>query len=492
MTTFDLDHGAIRSYKRLSYTTWHALAEFVDNSTQAFFDNEEELGPILDQEHSRLQVDISYDNAARRLTISDNSIGMDTDTLDRAMTVGLPPPNPSGRSRYGMGMKTAACWFGDFWTVTTTRLGADVELTVTVDVEHIAEGNAELPVTTRPVDPSTHYTVIEISQLHVLFLGRRPSKTKDYLVSIYREDLRSDRLELFWQGDQLQWQELGRQFLLGPDGQEYRKQVSFNIGDKTVSGWVGVLSPGGRALAGFSMFHSGRMVRGYPDSWRPQEVFGQEEGSNNLVNQRLVGEFHLDDFPVTHTKDDILWSDEEELAVERTIYSEISDYLHIAEHTRLRDRSGPQRGAIRKASRTIQEDISKDRKPAFSLTPDLIEERRTESSALANRYSPSQPDVTGEAFGRTFRAYFTDEEGSNAIFAALSIDDSNSDIVVVANLRHPFLDNVSSSEALDIYLRGLLIDVGTKAEIDGLSNQGRWLAAKDLLMRAFASNGETQ
>ena len=31
----------IRSYKRLSYTPWHALAEFIDNSTQSFFDNRE-------------------------------------------------------------------------------------------------------------------------------------------------------------------------------------------------------------------------------------------------------------------------------------------------------------------------------------------------------------------------------------------------------------------------------------------------------------------
>ena len=29
----------IRSYKRLSYTIWHAIAEFIDNSTQSYFNN---------------------------------------------------------------------------------------------------------------------------------------------------------------------------------------------------------------------------------------------------------------------------------------------------------------------------------------------------------------------------------------------------------------------------------------------------------------------
>ena len=33
----------IKSYKRLAYTPWHALAEFVDNSTQSYFNNRKEL-----------------------------------------------------------------------------------------------------------------------------------------------------------------------------------------------------------------------------------------------------------------------------------------------------------------------------------------------------------------------------------------------------------------------------------------------------------------
>lgn len=29
----------ISSYKRLAYTPWYAIAEFVDNSTQSYFDH---------------------------------------------------------------------------------------------------------------------------------------------------------------------------------------------------------------------------------------------------------------------------------------------------------------------------------------------------------------------------------------------------------------------------------------------------------------------
>ena len=40
---FQIGYETINSYRRLAYTSWHALAEFVDNSTQAYFDNREAL-----------------------------------------------------------------------------------------------------------------------------------------------------------------------------------------------------------------------------------------------------------------------------------------------------------------------------------------------------------------------------------------------------------------------------------------------------------------
>jgi hypothetical protein len=61
------------------------------------------------------------------LRISDNSIGMSYSDLQGALRVGRIPDNPTGRSKYGLGMKTAACWFGNVWTVRTKKLGETVE-----------------------------------------------------------------------------------------------------------------------------------------------------------------------------------------------------------------------------------------------------------------------------------------------------------------------------------------------------------------------------
>ena len=39
----ELGLDVLRSYKRLPYKAWHALAEFVDNSTQSYFNNKAAL-----------------------------------------------------------------------------------------------------------------------------------------------------------------------------------------------------------------------------------------------------------------------------------------------------------------------------------------------------------------------------------------------------------------------------------------------------------------
>ena len=36
----------VRSYKRLSYTIWHGLAEFIDNSIQSYHNNREDLDEV--------------------------------------------------------------------------------------------------------------------------------------------------------------------------------------------------------------------------------------------------------------------------------------------------------------------------------------------------------------------------------------------------------------------------------------------------------------
>jgi hypothetical protein len=130
---------AINSYQRLSYTPWHAIAEFVDNSTQSYMDNKDVLDAQLKKEDRIFEVSIAYEanEGNGMLRVSDNAMGMSYTDLERALHIAMPPTNCTGRSRYGMGMKTAAFWIGRKWRIQTKKLGETEAHEVTIDVDKI-------------------------------------------------------------------------------------------------------------------------------------------------------------------------------------------------------------------------------------------------------------------------------------------------------------------------------------------------------------------
>ncbi|MCW5555993.1 MAG: ATP-binding protein [Verrucomicrobiae bacterium] len=205
----------INAFRRLPCTPWHAIAEFVDNSTQSYFDHEKELKAAYAAEgdSTKLTVSIAYDKDDI-LRIADNAMGMSYDELERAMHVAMPPRNTKGRSKYGMGLKTAACWIGDVWTVRTKKLGETVEHQVTVDVKKIADGSATLPhkeIKGRPA--KDHFTIVEIRKHNRVFHGRTLGRIKQFLSSMYRQDFRSGVLNLLWRGEPVTWEDDPDRFL---------------------------------------------------------------------------------------------------------------------------------------------------------------------------------------------------------------------------------------------------------------------------------------
>src|SRR5258706_2879601 len=101
------------SYKRLAYEVWYALAEFVDNSTQAYFNNKRLLDGVYKKSNTTLTVSITSgrDVEGEYIRIEDNSIGMSKAELKNAVYIGKPPLDTRGCSRYGLGLKTGASWF---------------------------------------------------------------------------------------------------------------------------------------------------------------------------------------------------------------------------------------------------------------------------------------------------------------------------------------------------------------------------------------------
>ena len=332
---FQIDSSAISNYKRLDYSFWFAIAEYVDNSTQSYLNNKEKLDKQFTKDNESLEVKIIYDNKQDTLTIRDNAMGMDYQELIYALQMGKPPKINTGRSEFGMGLKTASCWIGDTWSVRTKKLGQEEEIEFTFDVEKVSKGDVALKDIRRKKPIDDHYTIIEIQKMHQKIAGPTITKTKNYLASMYRVDIKEKSLSLKW-GDEPLSYDANLIFLKAQNGEEFKREFDFKIGKHRVSGWGAILENGGRSKAGFAIIRRNRVIVGQPTAWRPSTIFGQEGGSNDLINQRLVGEIHLDDFMVSHTKNAILFQGEEEHEIEEKLREEFSTYLDIARDARYR------------------------------------------------------------------------------------------------------------------------------------------------------------
>lgn len=461
--TFRMGLDAISSYKRLDYTPWHALAEFVDNSTQSYFNHRDELDAAFeDESDDGLVVSVIYDNDSNVVRVSDNAMGMDRAELDYALEVGRPPVNTDGRSKFGMGMKTAACWFGNRWSIRTKKLGETVELTVEIDVAKVASGDRDLPTTEKPdQDAAAHYTILEVEALNRPLRGRTQGKIRDFLSSMYRQDLRDGILDLRWQGETLSWTFSDEEFLVSKDGNRYQKPFSFEVDGKKATGWIGILERGSRAKAGFSMLHAGRVVKGWPGSWRPRSIFGQYEGSNDLINQRIVGEIELDDFEVTHTKDGILWFGEEEDAVEAALKEEAAEYVAVAKHRRKRgdDSGGPSDQEVSIAVEEFQSELSSAELADFVTLEDV-----PPPEAVAANLAPvleaiegADPDFSAGIGKLAIRGFLERDLSSNDPYVV--VDPAMAEgLTVVVNMAHPHITDLTGAEGMLNYLRHCVYD----------------------------------
>ena len=162
------DTGVYGTYKRVSYEPWTALAEFVDNSTQSYYDHKEALEETKYWNGLEIQINYYEDSVnGDRIVIIDNAYGMNYSDFKRAIILDRPPLDTSGRNEFGMGLKTAACWFGNKWTVESTELNSNVKYKAVVDVEMLVKyKNEEIDVTEEHANRKEHYTIITIENLN--------------------------------------------------------------------------------------------------------------------------------------------------------------------------------------------------------------------------------------------------------------------------------------------------------------------------------------
>lgn len=303
--------------RHLNYRPWFALGEFVDNSVQSFTDHKEALRAVESKDF-RLRVEVSIDSTPpSRILIRDNAAGILERDYGRAFRPAAIPPDRTGLAEFGMGMKSAACWFAPRWSVRTSALGESVERTVRFDIQNIVTDDiTELVIRERQAPTSSHYTEIVLDDVFHVPVTRTVGKIKQHLADIYREFVRRGILDLTFNGESLEYDEpavLHAPYFKENEGvpRLWRKSIAFDFGnDLRVSGFAALREQASTSRAGFALFRRDRVIQGSGDEgYRPRAVFG---ASNSYRYQRLFGELHLEGFDVSHTKDGFRWDENEQ------------------------------------------------------------------------------------------------------------------------------------------------------------------------------------
>lgn len=298
------------TYRRLSYKPWFAIAEFIDNSTQSYYDHASELKD--DPNFKKMVINIRYDSSEQILEITDNAFGMNWEDFQRALVLDKPPKNRDGRNEFGMGLKTAACWFGNLWTVETTEYGSNKMFSATMDIKKFETEKTETvePIITF-VPFETHQTKITIRDLNQNLAASAIRKTKDLLQRIYRNDLRKDEIDIIWNGEHLEYSEIEilEDELKDGSTKTWKDEVEFEVVDPFgkifhVKGWIGLQAHGITKQSGFSLLRRGRVVIGTDSNYYPEEIFHTGQTYEKLY---LVGELDLYDFEITQAKDGFMW-----------------------------------------------------------------------------------------------------------------------------------------------------------------------------------------
>lgn len=362
--------------RHLNYRPWYAIAEFVDNSIQSTIANHDHLKKVDGKEY-RLRINIEVDPVdAGRIRIADNAAGINKKDYVRAFRPAEIPPERNGLSEFGMGMKSAACWFSPLWTVRTKALGEGVERKVNFNIAKIVKDDIqELDIQTSEAPRDTHYTEIMLKNLYKTPQGNTVKKIKEHLTSIYRVFIREGLLELYFDGELLSYE--APKILVAPyyktpksSPKTWQKEIEFSFGDKmSAKGFAAIRETASTSGAGFALLRRDRLILGSGDEgYRPEFVFGKP---NSYRYQRIFGELHLKGVEVSHTKDGFKWDEYEEEFLKK-LKSELNKgslpLLEQAEEHRVRvTKRDLERGAqhaIERTAEAIQNEV-----------PDVLEDQ---------------------------------------------------------------------------------------------------------------------
>ena len=325
--------GVFAMFPSFNYHAWAAIAEIVDNSVTSYVLNKKKLRALEGPQY-RLRVRINFDEQSGEITIKDNAAGISANDYERAFKLASPPPDLSSIGQYGIGLKAAACWFGNEWSVTSSAIGESIERELIWNTKKLIKTNQNsLTPTTRIVSENEHYTVVRLRELSHPPKGQTKGKIKRSLANIFREFIRNEQIEIYWQDELLQL--TSSKILIAPyhpgsgkapigEPIEWDTPISIRTDTGTlITGRAFLLETMTEPETALNLFWHNRLIKGnFEPNYRPEGLFGKP---NSFQYRRLCVELDLSKFRVTIDKRDFVFNDSD--ASEEEIIEKLKQFL---------------------------------------------------------------------------------------------------------------------------------------------------------------------
>lgn len=348
------DVSLLKKAGEVNYKIPQAVAELADNA----------IDERLPGKKLTIEINIGY-GKNRYLEIADNAGGMTPAEAEAAMVMARSTKDGKTIGEFGMGLKTAASNLGAHFELVTATADAPRATRIVYDeADFLSRGKWELEVS--EVDKTfEHGTTIKITEPKTnLYAGVKDTLLRNF-GKTFKHFVASGEVEIIVNGDSVEP-------FMPETLQEYDTEIQFEVKDKLVRGWASLAKQGtGKGAYGFDLIRHNRVVREHAKvGFKPAAAL-----------TRLIGELHLDSFPVTNNKTDFRVDTEEWQELEHKLSEQILDLVRSA-----RKMANPGKLAAKDQAEVSDhiEDV-KDTLRSQDLQEDL--DRRALDSDLADEFS---------------------------------------------------------------------------------------------------------
>lgn len=471
--SIEIGNSLYNRFEDFPSTISHDLAEFVDNALQSYKDNATCLDELHTDYKLKITIDIEWDEAertrAKSITIRDNAAGIRKEKYVTAFKPGNTPENNTGLNEFGMGLKTAACWFGNTWVAKTKALGETVERTIHFSLNDVTLKDLKtLPVLELPTDITKHYTEIKITELTKNAPSLRSlANIRSELASIYRVSLRKKEMEIHVCGEPLSYNEpeiLVAPFVRTPDAEPvlWRKEIDEELlgGKYRAKGFIGILRTMNKNQNRIVLMRRGRVIVGAETEgqYYSKYISGQ---SGSPRDKRIFGELELEGFQVTFNKNDVQDKDNLEAlmeAVNGVIHTKEFDLTTQAQEYREDERTKQIKRIVKKHNTSQKADRSPivvNTAPVVDIAVPAVKTESTTNPTIAipvvlGEYEDSYK-INGQDY--TLKVVFMNEgKKTGELFWVDVSEKSNNIIACQINTQHVYFEHFGKPNDANIAL----------------------------------------